>query len=483
MKVAGRPMPTTFECIEAIALREPDRLALVQGGQRWTYNGLYLDLLKVSVVLHDIGVKRGHRVAVGTSGLQASLLLLLAAESLGAVTTAFLPEGDPDAQAVFALVDWVISDRLQQVPAPARSVTLDAAFLERMQAADVAAVRNIARVAPGPDEPQRISRTSGSSGRSKFMLLSRQAQEWWIASCVSDARYHAATRLLVIGPLVMNGIFARCAGCLRIGAAVIDGDSFTGEPRASDLYCLPVSLELLMRGMKHAQHPINVLTAGAHCSADLRARSQSLFGSPLQNRYGTNETGMICEEMDSRGIGVLSAGVEARIVDDAWNDLREGETGIIAVRTPGMADGYLNDSESTAKAFRHGWFMTGDRGTLLWPRVLQLAGRSDDLVNFGGIKVPAARIEAQVRALAQPLQCAVQAVNLDAGNTGLGIAVVIAPDAARDSVRRTLAQGLQLDSTTGVRILFLDELPRMGNGKVDRLALHRLFASPPTGSS
>src|SRR3569832_2694250 len=109
-QLPGRPVPTTFEYIEAIALREPQRLALVQDHQSWTYDALYRDLLGVIGVLHDIGVKRGDRVAVGTQGLQAGLLLLLAAEILGALTTNFLPDKDVDAPAVFALVDWVFCD-------------------------------------------------------------------------------------------------------------------------------------------------------------------------------------------------------------------------------------------------------------------------------------------------------------------------------------------------------------------------------------
>ena len=70
----GRPIPTTFEYIEAIATREPQRPALVQDRQSWNYQELYRDIVRVVRVLHDIGVKRGDRVAVGASGFQAIVL-------------------------------------------------------------------------------------------------------------------------------------------------------------------------------------------------------------------------------------------------------------------------------------------------------------------------------------------------------------------------------------------------------------------------
>src|SRR5207253_5658375 len=82
MGIPGRPPPTTFEYIEANALREPRRLALVQDDQSWTYEALYLDIARVVRVLHALGVKRGDRVAVGTEGLQAGLVLIIAAENL-----------------------------------------------------------------------------------------------------------------------------------------------------------------------------------------------------------------------------------------------------------------------------------------------------------------------------------------------------------------------------------------------------------------
>jgi O-succinylbenzoic acid--CoA ligase len=146
-----------------------------------------------------------------------------------------------------------------------------------------------------------------------------------------------------------------------------------------------------------------------------------------------------------------------------------------------MADSYIDDPENSAAAFRDGWFHSGDWGVLLAPRVLRLAGRHDDLINAGGIKVPAARVEAHVRDLVRPRDCAVLSVNLDGGATSLGIALVLdTPD--RDAVRRKLAEGVKLGATLGVKVIFLPKLPRLHNDKVDRVALYHLFEAPPPGS-
>jgi malonyl-CoA/methylmalonyl-CoA synthetase len=206
-----------------------------------------------------------------------------------------------------------------------------------------------------------------------------------------------------------------------------------------------------------------------------------VFGGRIASRYGANETTGICDDLDANGVGVVSAGVDIKIVDEAGQAVPQGELGIIAVRTPGMAQSYIDEPEASAAAFRDGWFYSGDWGVLLAPRVLRLAGRHDDLINAGGIKMPAAQVEAQVRELVQPQDCAVLAINLDGGAISLGVALVLdTPD--RNAVRRKLAGELKLGATIGAKVIFLPKLPRTHNGKIDRVALHRLFEAPPADS-
>jgi acyl-coenzyme A synthetase/AMP-(fatty) acid ligase len=179
---------------------------------------------------------------------------------------------------------------------------------------------------------------------------------------------------------------------------------------------------------------------------------------------------------------VLKAGVDVRIVDDDGSDVSPGRPGIVAVRTPAMVEAYIGQPDASRDAFREGWFLSGDWGALVAPRVLRLMGRCDDLVNAGGVKVPAALLEAQVRELVEPRDCAVLSVNLDGGRTTLGIALVAADDAQREVSRRKLAEGLSIGSTVGAKVIFLPHLPCLRTGKVDRARLHELFASPPAGS-
>ena len=478
--MAPRPPPTTFEIIEALALTEPGRLAVREDDAELTYAQLHATVLHCARELQSVGVRHGARVAVSGPGFALQLVLLLACEALGAVTASFQGQGDPDADFLFTLVDWVFSPLAQAVPAGVRLERIDA---ERVRAwtQPLASGMDVVREPAALAQPQRIARTSGSSGRSKFMVLTRQAQEQWLVRGGELGGYGRGTRLLLLGPLVINAAYTRASGCLRRGGAVLAGDGGRIEALApTHLWGLPLQVERLLAELPagwRAPAPVSVATVGGAVPPRLQAAIAAVFGGRLSNRYGSNEAGAICDDMDAEGRGLLSPGVDVRILDEGGAELPPGQPGRIAVRTPALAEGYLGLPEETAAAFRDGWFVSGDVGLLVGRRMLQLLGRADDLVNLGGIKLPAAQIESQVQVLPAVADCVALAVHLEGGAVSIGLAVVVAAGSSEAEATRQLRERLQLPAGAAVRVLFLRELPRLAAGKVDRMALQRRFAA------
>jgi len=469
-----RPPPTSAEWIEAVAAREPQRLAVVQEQQAWTYASLLRGIDALSLALQAQGVRRGQRVAVSQPGFYLQLVMLLACENIGAVSALFSAGDDADAPALFTLVDWVVSEAPQEMPPGARLLLADTAFVEQALAEPP---RPGQRAVLEPGEPQRLTRTSGSSGLSKFMQLSRQAMEHWIDSGAGNAGYGRETRLLVAGPLLINAAFTHSCACLRRGGTVlaVRGAQLPAlDP--SHVWALPLHLERLLDELPaayRARRQVFVGTVGGAVPSQLRERALRVFGGPLISRYGANETGGICNDLDAQGRGVLSAGVDVRILDGQDRELPAGQTGRIVVRTPALADGYVGAAARGDTAFRDGWFHSGDWGALVGPRLLQLAGRHDDLVNLGGIKLPAARLEERIRGLLAVRDCAVLAVHLDGGAITVGIVLAQEPGQPQAPQLQLLAGALQLG--TQARVLFVEALPQLASGKVDRQALLRLL--------
>lgn len=480
-----RAPPATVEIIEELALRDPLRPALWEEGSGLNYGQLYALLVHCAFALQRLGLRRGERVAVSGPGFGVQLVLLLAAEGLGAATASFQAQDDADAAFLFTQVHHVFSGVPQVTPAGVAFHLVDDAFVRRL-----AGPLGVERPTWAPlelHETQRITRTSGSSGRSKFMRVSRRAQEHWIPNGIEKGSYGPGTRLLNLGPLVVNAAFTRCSFCLRRGGALLAGPG--GQlPRMepTHIWGLPLQLERLLAEAPPgyvAPRPVQVASVGGVLPPKLREAIARTFGAAVRNRYGSNEAGGICEDMDAEGVGLLCAGVDVRILGPDGQDLPPGQSGTIAVRTPCMAEGYLALPDETAAAFRDGWFVSSDMGALVGYRRLQLLGRQDDLVNLGGIKVPAWQIEADLRRQPAIADCAVQTVHLQSGAVTLGLALVLAPGASQEEASAQLQQGLRLAGDTLVRVLFLSELPRMHTGKTDRMALLRMFGQAGRGMS
>ena len=475
----SRPPPLTVEYLEATAATDPQRLALWEEGRALSYAQLHGLVAQCALALQRLGVRRGERLAVAGPGFGLQLVVLLAAEGLGAVTLSFQADDDPDLDFLLTQVDRVFSGRPLAVPPQLPFHLLDEAFV-RALAAPLGAARP-AWVPLPFDAPQRITRTSGSSGRSKFMLLSRQALEWQIATTVEMRGWEMlpGTRMLVLCPLVVNWGYSRGSACLRRGGAiVVGGGASIAEMAPTHVFGLPLQLQRLLAEMPpdyRPPRPVSVATFGGAVPADLRRRAEAVFGGTMHNRYGSNEVGVVCDELDATGTGVVRQGVDARIVGPDGADVPWGQDGILVMRSPGLPQGYLGRPQETAAAFRDGWFHSGDVAAWVAPRLLRLAGRHDDLVAVGGIKVPAARLEQQLRAQPAIADAAVVTALMDGGAASLGIAVVAAAGADPADVGTQVQQALANEVAAPARLLVLSDLPRMQSGKLDRMALLRLF--------
>jgi acyl-CoA synthetase (AMP-forming)/AMP-acid ligase II len=191
---------------------------------------------------------------------------------------------------------------------------------------------------------------------------------------------------------------------------------------------------------------------------------------------------VICEDLDASGTGAVRAGVDVVVLDDDLRAVPPGNVGRLAIRSPAVPAGYVDRPQESAAAFREGWFLSGDAGALLASRMLRLEGRQDDLVNLGGIKLPAMRFESALRAQPAIADAAVLAINLADGAT-LGVAAVLREGVSVDAGMLQVRAALRLEAGVAAKVLFVQAVPRLAEGKTDRMALldaFRRYQSPAT---
>ena len=140
---------------------------------------------------------------------------------------------------------------------------------------------------------------------------------------------------------------------------------------------------------------------------------------------------------------------------------------MIRVRTPSLVQGYLGDEAATAEHFRDGWFYSGDMGSLDADGLRRVEGRVSELMNFGGQKVMAIRLEEAVRACTGVLDGAAFGAADASGLEKPWLAIV----RGEDFVEAQVVQALEPFRLPPVFLAWVEAIPRNAGGKIDRLRL------------
>jgi malonyl-CoA/methylmalonyl-CoA synthetase len=208
---------------------------------------------------------------------------------------------------------------------------------------------------------------------------------------------------------------------------------------------------------------------------------REVSGHVLLERYGMTEIGMALSNPlhGKRFPGCVGAplpGVEVRLTDEAGATVAPGTPGEIAVRGRTVFSGYWRRPEDTRKAFRSGWFMTGDVA-VCENGVYRILGRSQvDIIKTGGEKVSALEIEEALRTHPDIRECAVVGVPDPVWGEKVCAAVVL--EAGRsldtDSLRAWLKQRLAPYKVPRETVS-LEALPRNDMGKPIKPAVKEIF--------
>ncbi|GAB1538058.1 acyl-CoA synthetase [Scytonema sp. NUACC21] len=172
----------------------------------------------------------------------------------------------------------------------------------------------------------------------------------------------------------------------------------------------------LTPGDKKAFRGLTITTGGAAPAPTLIQQLDEM-GVNFIHQYGLNETYgpyVVCEEQkewqalspESRalkrsrqGVATIHAGTGLRVVDASrqdvpWDGRTLGEA-IVAGNT--VATGYYNNPEATEKAFRDGWFHTGDMAIIHPDGYLEIRDRLKDLIyvetDYGWENISSVEIE------------------------------------------------------------------------------------------
>jgi benzoate-CoA ligase family protein len=221
------------------------------------------------------------------------------------------------------------------------------------------------------------------------------------------------------------------------------------------------------------------VSAGERLPAELYEAWRARFGVEILDGLGASETiFMVLANRPGKSrpdtAGVPVPGTEARLLDADGRPVRDGERGVLHVRTPSASPGYWNRLDLSRRTFLGEWFRTGDVMTRDADGFYRHAGRDDELFKVAGQWVAPGDVEAALLAHPGVAEAGVVGVPADAGLVK-PVAFVVArgeeePEALVSALHAHLATRLPSHQRPR-RIAVVKELPRTVTGKLQRYVL------------
>ncbi len=347
------------------------------------------------------------------------------------------------------------------------------------------------------DAPCWLFFTSGSTGRPKAVVLTHGQLTFTTLNHLNDLMPGTTPDdvSLVIAPLshgagmhILVNLAAGASSVLMPQGAFDSALAWklVQDYRVTNMFTVPTIVKFL------TEHPSvdaydhsslrYVIYAGAPMYREDQKFALSKLGKVMVQYFGLGEvTGAITvlpphdhyvEDIPEARVGTCGferTGIQISIQDDNGEHLPALATGEICVTGLAVCAGYYMDDEANEKAFRDGWFRTGDLGHLDAEGYLYITGRSSDMFISGGSNVYPREIEEVM--LTHPALSEVAVLGVADPRWGeSGLAVCVCNESQSVTEEELLAMlGERLAKyKIPQRFVFFEEMPKTGYGKITK---------------
>ncbi len=350
----------------------------------------------------------------------------------------------------------------------------------------------------GPDSAVMLVYTSGTTGRPKGAVLTQNALFYNAINAISAQDITSADHVLTVLPMFhVGGMNIQTTPVLHAGGTVTIHRRFDpgatlaaiDDDRPTLFLSVPAVIQALIGHPAWAATDLTSLRlvgTGSSTVPEALIRAWLDRDVPVTQVYGLTESGpvAICLPEADAAARIGSCGkpamhCDARIADDAGNDVPAGATGEILLRGPNLLSHYWNDPAATEAAFSDGWFHTGDVGHRDADGYYYVDDRKKDVVISGGENIYPAELENVLADCAGIAEFAVVG-RADATWGEVAVACVVPRDGADltpDDVRALFHDRLARYKHPR-DVVFMTELPRNVMGKVLKYELRKTLARP-----
>ncbi|RQS05772.1 acyl-CoA synthetase [Burkholderia sp. Bp8998] len=495
------------------ARRLSDHVAFVWGDKSWTWAEFDARVSAFAAALAERGVGPGSTVLVHSKNSNEMFESMFATFRLGAIWVPTNFRLMPDevvyiASKAKSQVFLCQSDFPEYAAAVCKAqprtqvIWLTGAELPRdggLHAAELVEAGlgcTVPNAAVDRDTPCWFLFTSGTTGKPKAAVLTHGQMAFVVNNHLSDLLPGTDYRdgSLVVAPLSHGAGVHQLIMASRGGKTVLlPSEKFSADQafeliekyRLTNMFTVPTILKMLVEhpsvDLRDHSSLRYVVYAGAPMYEVDKKLALDKLGPVLVQYYGLGEvTGNITvlppQEHCGEGAvaragtcGYERTGIEVSVQDDDGNELAYGETGEICVVGPAVFLGYYDDPAANAKAFRNGWFRTGDLGYMDHDGYVYLTGRHSDMYISGGSNIYPRELEEKILTHEDVAEVAVLGLpDHQWGEVGVAVCV-LRPGATLNEERLLDWMSTRIARyKIPKRVYFWEELPKSGYGKVPK---------------
>jgi len=509
---------TVWQALTTSAERLPDKVAVVDGGERITYSQLVERAGGLASALARLGIVRGDVVAIYMKNSIELVTVFYALQRLGVCVAWVNPDyrehevrhilDDSGAQTVVCFDEWegfrhldlVLSlaaglPRLERVvaattvpdgPLPSGVIRLQDLLKESgpLSYDDEAGVG----VDVTPDDTSMLLYTSGTTGPPKGAV----SRQWQV---VRDGHAYSPGIAATEGDVFIGFLFlSHSFGCgsllvqpLVLGATLVIMARFSVEESFRLIECERVSIQiaspahyiLQLSSERRTGYDLSSLRSGLISGQiappGLIGRVERELGVYISSNLGSSEVGpglsvMLPYQADlqvrERYVGYPIPGTEVKVVDPATGEeVACGEPGELLISGWHLMQGYWNNPDATSRQVVDGRLHTGDLVLQEESGLVQMLGRIKDCVNRGGYKVIPSELEKLlIEHPAMEEVCVVPTPNPVLGESICVCALVPDEEALSLEEVRGFLQGRVADNKLPDELLVLQAFPRLSGG-------------------
>jgi amino acid adenylation domain-containing protein len=501
-----------FSAIDGHAQQRPNDVAVLLGEGRQTYGSLQARSRRFASWLLARGLKRGDRVALCISPNIDVVACMVGILRAGGVYVPLEPSYPierlalmiDDTQPLVVVAEHESEKKLAGVNA---QVVLLETLQSTLSEDPTTPGSEQVSVELAPDDTAYIVYTSGTTGRPKGVMVSHRNLEHYVRVACDAYGYRSSDVIPAMARFTFSITFFELLCPVVAGASlvllergrVLDMPAMLQTLR--QVTCIHASPSLWRKlvlfideqGLNHDNFPNirHASSGGDMVPPDVLESLKRVFPSAeVFVIYGCSEVScMGCtypvprdRTLTSTRVGKPFPNMAVRLLDTASNIVPPGVLGEVCFTGEGVAKGYLNAPEQTARQFielaGERLYRTGDVGRFDRDGNLELVGRSDFQIKLRGFRIEPAEIEATLRTLKGIKDALVAAPVQDDGERRLVAYLVLDPAAtpSAGAIREHL-KGKLPDYMVPAALVELNALPVNVNNKVDRLALAN---APPT---